>query len=79
MFLKIDVNGPETHEIFRSLLANTSLYDKKFPGTLPNSLLIPKEMLSNPSTPMASLKRWKMIFKLFSLNQALFYCCYSYL
>jgi len=29
MFSKIDVNGPETHEVFRYLRANTNLYDAK--------------------------------------------------
>ena len=28
MFSKIDVNGPETHEVFRYLRANSDLYDK---------------------------------------------------
>lgn len=27
MFSKIDVNGPETHEVFRYLRANSDLYD----------------------------------------------------
>lgn len=29
MFSKIDVNGPETHEVFRYLRANSDLYDAK--------------------------------------------------
>jgi len=29
MFSKIDVNGPETHEVYRYLRANTTLYDQK--------------------------------------------------
>jgi len=29
MFSKIDVNGPQTHEVFRYLRANTDLYDPK--------------------------------------------------
>jgi len=29
LFSKIDVNGPETHEVFRFLRANSNLYDQK--------------------------------------------------
>ena len=29
LFSKVDVNGPETHEVFRYLRANSTLYDSK--------------------------------------------------
>jgi len=29
MFSKIDVNGPETHQVYRYLRANSGLYDSK--------------------------------------------------